>query len=195
MGDQRLLDAETVQDWIRQGAVGRTHHVAPNVDRLSLEARPTKPLIHRLATALHSEVPDIDFGYFALHDQCWDLMGRIKDEIDKMGSAAWTHKYKVDRENLPFVFGIAFSLAASRLDPQKHIPPSNDLLQLNADIVGACLLEERMRKDAARAEEDGDAADVDVTEERSLADVLASLSTGANSSPADFASLLDSRGS
>lgn len=139
-GDHRLLTPDTVEEWISQGAEGRSHHSSsPSTTDLppssSKDKKHFTPLLHRLAAAIASEIPDVTFDYFTMHDNCWAVLLLIKAEIDKMQGPTWSQQYKVDGQNLPFVVGVAFSAAAGKLDVERDISPSMDLLQGEAKVL------------------------------------------------------------
>ena len=70
------------------------------------------PLIHRLAATIEAEMLDPTFDYFAMHDQCWALMLRLKDALDAVTGSAFTKQWSAQKDNLPFVVEFVFSTAA-----------------------------------------------------------------------------------
>ncbi|CAN9139046.1 unnamed protein product [Alternaria alternata] len=75
-GDQRAMTAETIENAIEEG---ERHHsslasVAPTIRRQT-------HVIQKLATALQAEAPEITFDYFTMHDLCWELMERMKEQF------------------------------------------------------------------------------------------------------------------
>lgn len=75
-GDQRAMTAETIENAIEEGE--RDHSslasVAPTIRRQT-------HVIQKLATALQAEAPEITFDYFTMHDLCWELMERMKEQF------------------------------------------------------------------------------------------------------------------
>jgi hypothetical protein len=126
--DRRLLDVETVLRWIAEGEEGRAHNV--DLDRASPQDS-SKPVVHRLAAAIHAEATDLKFNYFQIHDNCWRVLTRIYNRFEE-AHIAWSRRYKIDNKQLPFIVGFAFSLAAGKVDPARNIEPSMALLQLEA---------------------------------------------------------------
>lgn len=128
-GDRRLLDAEAVQKCIIDGAEGHSHHTE---QENAAELRDGMPLVHRLAHVLHSEVKDLKFNYFQLHDNCWALMTRIVDRL-RIKDPEFIKKHKLDQANLPFVVGAAFSLMAGKLNLDKATTPDPYLILFEAE--------------------------------------------------------------
>lgn len=81
------------------------------------------------------------FDYWAMHDNCWSVLLQIRGEIDKIKGEAWSKQYKVDQQNLPFVVGAAFSVAAGKLNVDEGIEPSMGLLEAEGRVVDEWLAE------------------------------------------------------
>ncbi|KAI4705545.1 hypothetical protein J4E81_000428 [Alternaria sp. BMP 2799] len=129
-GDERLITAETIEDEIKEGA---RHHsslaaVMPAIQRQT-------HVIQKLATALHAEAPEITFDYFTMHDLCWELMERMKEQFSPIIAAKSGKQWEAHKSNLPFVVGFVFSTAAGKKDIETDGVPSIELLKIAVQVT------------------------------------------------------------
>jgi hypothetical protein len=78
-GDERLLSAQAIEKAIR---TGEKHHTPTTPVPSNTTSNQQSFVINRLASAIEAEMPAITFDYFAMHDQCWTFMERLKEAFD-----------------------------------------------------------------------------------------------------------------
>ncbi|KAI1593325.1 hypothetical protein PtrCC142_011379, partial [Pyrenophora tritici-repentis] len=128
-------------------------------------------VIHMLAAAIEVEIKDITFDYFAMHDICWELLGRMRNECPEMSTSksSWLDSYRLQitdniearaqwhcrpyiaersatqwenqKDNLPFIVGFVFSTAAGRKDIETKGLPNEELLKTVTGVMNAFLEE------------------------------------------------------
>ena len=97
------------------------------------------PLAHRLADSLASEVPDLMFDYFAIHNDCQIVLTKIKDNFNEI-IPDFCKRFILEDKNLPFVVGYVFTTAAGELKSVGQTTvPSKRLLKAASDAMSASL--------------------------------------------------------
>ena len=129
-GDERLITAETIEDEIKEGA----RHYSSLAAVMPAIQRQTH-VIQKLATALHAEAPEITFDYFTMHDLCWELMERMKEQFSPIIAAKSGKQWEAHKSNLPFVIGFVFSTAAGKKDIETDGVPSVELLKIAVQVT------------------------------------------------------------
>ena len=129
-GDERLITAEAIEDAIEEGA---SHH--SSLARVIPTIRREPHIIQKLATALQAEAPEITFDYFTMHDLCWELLGRLKTQFSPIIAAKSGKQWEAPKSNLPFVVGFIFSTAAGKKDIEMDGVPSDELLNIAAQVT------------------------------------------------------------
>lgn len=138
-GDRRVLDVEAIGKWIRDGAKERDTNQ-------SRDETSTSP-ITTLAAAISSEIPSLEFDYFSMHNLCHELLLRIQIEQEKVTGPEFTKKYMRKEENLAFVVGYTFSLAAGKRGVKTAVGvdmdhvPNMMFFDIAEKVVGAWLEE------------------------------------------------------
>jgi len=92
-------------------------------------------VIQKMATALHAEAPEITFDYFTMHDLCWELMERMKEQFSPIIAAKSGKQWEAHKSNLPFVVGFVFSTAAGKKDIETDGVPSVELLKIAVQVT------------------------------------------------------------
>ncbi|EDU44421.1 conserved hypothetical protein [Pyrenophora tritici-repentis Pt-1C-BFP] len=98
-------------------------------------------VIHMLAAAIEVEIKDITFDYFAMHDICWELLGRMRNECRPYIAERSATQWENQKDNLPFIVGFVFSTAAGRKDIETKGLPNEELLKTVTGVMNAFLEE------------------------------------------------------
>ncbi|KAA8624390.1 hypothetical protein PtrSN002B_011289 [Pyrenophora tritici-repentis] len=94
-----------------------------------------------LAAAIEVEIKDITFDYFAMHDICWELLGRMRNECRPYIAERSATQWENQKDNLPFIVGFVFSTAAGRKDIETKGLPNEELLKTVTGVMNAFLEE------------------------------------------------------
>jgi hypothetical protein len=139
-GDERLITAEAIENTIEEG---ERHHsslasAAPTIRKQS-------HVITKLATALQAEAPEITFDYFTMHDLCWELLERMKEQFRPIIAQKSGKQWEAQKSNSPFVVGFVFSTAAGKGGIETNGVPSEELLSIAVGVTKAFLQEGKGR--------------------------------------------------
>jgi hypothetical protein len=134
-GDQRLLSAEGIEEKI--DTVTKDGTPVPSNTTPNQQAS----IINKLALTIEAEIPALKFDYFAMHDQCWAYMERLKEAFDPIISEKSGKQWSAHKQNLPFVVGFVFSTAAERKDIETKGVPSGELLNIAVGVMNDFLKE------------------------------------------------------
>ena len=144
---RRPVSVDTVEDWIQQGRerqasikTGKTQSPTAEENRMLKQ-----PLIHELAAAVTTEIPSLEFDYFAIHNLCRELLLRLQTEEEKVtGGPGFTKSYMSHGEhNLAFVVGFVFSTLAGKKNIVESTVSSTRLLEIAAETCNQWLKEGR----------------------------------------------------
>ncbi|KAE8849612.1 hypothetical protein PTNB85_00028 [Pyrenophora teres f. teres] len=136
-GDGRLLTVQTISDAITADEQVRSHHDAADAP----SGLRQDSVIHKLAATIEVEIEDITFDYFAMHDICWELLGKMRDECRLYIAERSATLWESQKEHLPFIVGFVFSTAAGRKNIETKDVPNQELLKTVTDVTNAFLEE------------------------------------------------------
>ncbi|KAL1799343.1 hypothetical protein ACET3X_003380 [Alternaria dauci] len=129
-GDQRPITAEAIENAIEEAA---RHH--SSLASVASTIRKQPHVIQKLAIALQAEAPEITSDYFTMHDLCWDLMERMKEQFRPIIAEKSGKQWEAQKSNLPFVVGFVFSTAAGKKDIETKGVPSEELLNIAVEVT------------------------------------------------------------
>lgn len=144
LGNRGLVSVDLVEDWIQKGLDRQTntHTSKTQTPTPSTKSNKKGPLIHRLATAIATEIPNLSFDYFAIHNQCRDLLLLLQTEEEKVTGPEFTKRYMSHGEhNLSFVVGFVFSTLAGKKDIVTTTVSSTRFLEIAAETFDRWLAE------------------------------------------------------
>ncbi|CAA9959252.1 hypothetical protein PTMSG1_02768 [Pyrenophora teres f. maculata] len=136
-GDGRLLTVQTISDAITADEQVRSHHDAADAP----SGLRQDSVIHKLAATIEVEIEDITFDYFAMHDICWELLGKMRDECRLYIAERSATLWESQKEHLPFIVGFVFSTAAGKKNIETKDVPNQELLKTVTDVTNAFLEE------------------------------------------------------
>jgi hypothetical protein len=101
-------------------------------------------IVREVALGIQKEKDEIVFDYLGVHEQCWTLLGSIRDRVvGILGGPGAISKFIPDDSKLPFVVGLALAAVAGKkglgLPGDKSMPPSMALLEASAEVLGEIL--------------------------------------------------------
>lgn len=142
-GDRRPVSVDVVEDWIQRVSKSQGNVETERIQTPTAKNKKNKqPLIHRLADAVASEIADLDFDYFAIHNSCRELLLRLQTEEEKVTGPGFTKRYMSQGEhNLAFVVGFVFSTVAGKKDIVATTVSSTRLLEIAAETFNQWLSE------------------------------------------------------
>lgn len=142
-GDRRPVSVDVVEDWIQRVSKSQGNFETERIQTPTAKNKKNKqPLIHRLADAVASEIADLDFDYFAIHNLCRELLLRLQTEEEKVTGPGFTKRYMSQGEhNLAFVVGFVFSTVAGKKDIVATTVSSTRLLEIAAETFNQWLSE------------------------------------------------------
>ncbi|KAL8643499.1 MAG: hypothetical protein Q9226_008330, partial [Calogaya cf. arnoldii] len=154
-GDRRPLSVDVVEAWIQKGSKSQGHIETEKMETPAAKKQKTQPVIHRLAAAVESEVADLEFDYFAIHNQCRELLLRLQAEEEKVTGPGFTRSYMSHgQHNLAFVVGFVFFTLAGKKDIIAKTISSTRLLEIAAETCNQWLLEGKGSAITDRASEE-----------------------------------------
>ena len=141
--DRPPVSVDVVEDWIEKGSKIRDHVETEVVQTSTSKKENTKkPLIHRLAAAVTTDIPYLNFDYFAIHNLCREVLLRLQTAEEKVIGPDFTKSYMSHGEhNLAFTVGFVFSTVAGKRDITKVTVSSTRLLEIAAETFNQWLSE------------------------------------------------------
>ncbi|KAI4171809.1 MAG: hypothetical protein LQ346_008700 [Caloplaca aetnensis] len=143
LSGRQIVSVDVVEDWIQQGS-----KIEGNGGTEKTQTPPAKnmrmrqPLTHRLAAAVTREIADLEFDYFAIQNQCRELLLRLQTEEEKVTGPDFTKRYMSHGEhNLAFVAGFVFSTLAGKKGIVATTVSSTRLLEIAAETFNKWLSE------------------------------------------------------
>ena len=95
-GDRRPISVEVMEHWIHQGSKGQENAKTEKTQKPLSETKQTgQPLVHRLAAAVATEVPRLEFNYFAIQDLCREVLLPLQTEEEKFTGPDFTKRVHV----------------------------------------------------------------------------------------------------
>lgn len=145
LSGRQTVSVDVVEDWIQKGSESQGNVVTEDTQTPTAKnEKMRQPLIHRLAAAVATEIAHLEFDYFAIHNQCRELLLRLQAEEEKVTGPEFTKRYMSHGEhNLAFVVGFVFSTVAGKKDIVATTVSSTCLLEIAAETVNQWLSEGR----------------------------------------------------
>ena len=138
------VSVDIVEDWIQKGSKSQDNVDFGAAQILTAKNKNMKqPLIHRLAAAVTTEISDLGFDYFAIHDLYSEVVLSLQTEEEKVTGPDFTKRYMSQGgPNLGFSVGYVFSTVAGKMGigPSTTVP-STRLLEIAAETVNQWLSE------------------------------------------------------
>jgi hypothetical protein len=94
-----------------------------------------RSIINKLASIIECEIPALTFDYFAMHDQCSAYLELLKEAFDSVIPEKDGKKWCSQKQVLPVIVGFVFSTVAGMKDHETKGVPSEELLNIAADVI------------------------------------------------------------
>ncbi|KAL8851246.1 MAG: hypothetical protein Q9221_003877 [Calogaya cf. arnoldii] len=154
-GDRPPLSVDVVGAWIQKGNKNQGDIETEKTQTPAAKKQKAQPLIHRLATAVMTEIADLEFDYFAIHNHCRELLLCLQTEEEKVTGPGFTRSYRSHgQHNLAFVVGFVFSTLAGKKDIIAKTISSTRLLEIAAETCNQWLSEGKGSAITDRASEE-----------------------------------------
>ena len=138
------VSVDVVEEWIQKSSKKQDSVTSREAQTSTERNQNTRqPLIHRLAAAVTTEISDLGFNYFAIHNLCREVLLRLQTEEEKITGPEFTKSYMSQGgPNLAFTVGFVFSTVAGKkgIGPATTVP-STCLLEIAAETLNQWLSE------------------------------------------------------
>ncbi|KAL8815125.1 MAG: hypothetical protein Q9223_005709 [Gallowayella weberi] len=142
--DRMPVSASQVENWIQRSNKNQADIKDDKTKTTTKNKETRPPLINSLAAAIAMEIPNLEFDYFAMHNQCRELLVRLQTDLEKVTGPELTKKYMSQgRHNIAFVVGFVFASAAGKKGIVTTTVPSTRLMEIAAETFKQWLLEEQ----------------------------------------------------